>query len=201
MAGNQFDTAGNKFRAIEDAMNRLNESMQLLQVQMASVGDPVGNPQHFGMGALQQQQHQQRPEHDDKPSAGQPTMGAPGFSSLYPNLKPGPTVPGTMPRYDYPQAEAQQGPTATQFPAPPIPPTGIPASCGGTQQPAMQSPFDEDAFWTPPQKPTSLCGAGDSDDFRAPHAQQQAQDGRFNAYDRSLQYAAVHPHPSSWEPS
>ena len=81
-------------------------------------------------------------------------MGAPGFSWLYPNLIPGPTVPGNMPSYDYPQAEGQQGPTSAQLPVPPIPPTGMPASVGGNQPPAAQSPFDEDAFWTPPQRPT-----------------------------------------------
>ena len=48
IAGSNFDTADNQFRAIEDAMNRLHESMQLLQVQMASVGNPVGNPQPTG---------------------------------------------------------------------------------------------------------------------------------------------------------
>ena len=65
VAGSNFDTTGNKFRAIEDAMNRSNESMQLLHVQMASVGDPVGNPTQLSMGTPQQQQHPQRPQQDD----------------------------------------------------------------------------------------------------------------------------------------
>ena len=76
---------------------------------MASVGDSVGTAQQFNMGTPMQPapQHQtQRPPNDDQPTAGQPTMGAPGFSSLYPNLIPGPSIPGNMPRYDYPQAEA-----------------------------------------------------------------------------------------------
>jgi len=141
----------------------LNESMQLLQVQMASVGASVGNPQQLSMGTPQQppqQRQTQRPHNDDQPTAGQPTMEAPGFSSLYPNIIPGPSMPGSMPRYDCPQAEAQ-----------PVRPNGIPASFGGpTPQPAVQSPFDEDAFGTPNQRPTGPFGPGGSGDFHAPHA-------------------------------
>ena len=194
VAGRNFDAAGDKFRAIENAMHRLNESMQLLLVQMASVGDSVRNPQQFSLGTPhqpQQQRQPQRPHNDDQPSAGQPTMGAPGFSSLYLNLLPRPSMPGNMPRYDYPQAEAQ-----------PVRPNGIPASFGEpTPQPAIQSPSDEDAFGTPNQMPTSLFGAGGSGDFRATHAHHQSHDGRCNVYDRFLQYASVQQHPSSWEPS
>ena len=89
-------------------------------------------------------------------------------------------MPGSMPRNDYPPTEAQ-----------PVRPTGIPASFGGpSPQPAVQSPFDEDDFGTPNQRPTGLFRHGDAP--YEPH-----QDGRFNAYDRSLEYASVHPFPSS----
>ena len=93
IAGNNFSTAGDRFGLIEEAMNRLHDSMQLLQVQVASVGDSVGNAQQFSMGTPMQPppQHQTRQQHnDDRPTAGQPTMGAPGFSSLYPTLLPEP---------------------------------------------------------------------------------------------------------------
>ena len=93
IAGNNFSTAGDRFGLIEEAMNRLHDSMQLLQVQVASVGDSVGNAQQFRMGTPMQPppQHQTRQQHnDDRPTAGQPTMGAPGFSSLYPTLLPEP---------------------------------------------------------------------------------------------------------------
>ena len=84
-----------------------------------------------------------------------------------------------MPRYDYPEAEAQQGPAATQFP---VPPTGIPASFGGNQQPAAKSPSDEDAFWTPPQRPIGLARAleAQTSSVRLMHSStHSAQDGRF----------------------
>lgn len=188
IAGNNFNTAGDRFGLIEEAMNRLHDSVHLLQVQVASVGDSVGNAQQFSMGTpLQQppQHHTRQQRNDDQQPAGPPTMGAPGFSSLYPNLIPDPVAPGNMPRYDYPQAEAQ---TSRQSPC-------MPASFAGpAPQPAAQSPWDEDQFGTPNLRPTGLHGRGD-----APPA--QYPDGRFNAYDRSLQYAPVHQHPSSWEPS
>ena len=90
LASNNFDSAGDKFRAIGEAMGRLNEPMQLLQVQMASLGDSIRDPQQFNMGTPQQptqQRQTQRPNNDD-----QPTMGLPGFSSIYQNLIPGPSV-------------------------------------------------------------------------------------------------------------
>ena len=178
VAGQHFQVAGDRFGLMEAAMDRLTDSLQLLQVQVASVGDSVGNAQQFNMGTPLQPPTQ-RPHHD------LPTAGRPGFSSLYPNLRPEPMAPGNMPRHDYPQAEAQ---TFVQSP-------GMPASFAmPAPQPAAQSPWDEDNLGTPNQRPSGPYGDGD-----VPHA--QPQDGRFNSYDRSLQYAPVHPHPSSWEPS
>ena len=138
VAGSNFTTADNRIRTIEDAMNRMYESIQLLQSQLVS----GGTPQQFSMGTPMVQQRPDGHSRDDMPTAGRPmapgpkgfqpmpNMGAPEASS-YPTHLPGPSLPGNMPRYDYPQAGARQsqGPDH-QFQAPP---TGMPASFGGHQ--------------------------------------------------------------------
>ena len=52
VAGSNFTTADNRIRTIEDAMNRMYESIQLLQSQLVS----GGTPQQFSMGTPMVQQ-------------------------------------------------------------------------------------------------------------------------------------------------
>ena len=105
VAGNKIATADNRIRTIEDAMNRMYESLQLLQNQMVS----SGNPQQYSMGTPMVQQ-QQRPDghsRDDMPTHGRP-MAPGGFQQMpnmdtpealsYPTHLPGPSLPGNMPR-------------------------------------------------------------------------------------------------------